>query len=55
MKDSKDFAYELYDAAVRRKGVVGKVESINKEDLYQYYMRITDKSFDARIQIFFDL
>lgn len=54
MKDSKEFANELYDAATRRKAG-GKVDSITKEELYEYYMLITDKSFDARIQMFFDL
>jgi respiratory burst oxidase len=54
MKDSKEFANELYDAAARRKAG-GKVESIGKEDLYEYYMQITDKSFGARMQMFIDL
>jgi len=54
MKDSKEFANELYDAAVRRKRSE-KVHSISKEELYQYWLRVTDTSFDARIQLFFDL
>ena len=54
MKDSKEFANELYDAAVRRKGG-HRVNSITKEELYEYWWHITDKSFDARMQMFFDL
>ncbi len=54
MKDSKEFANELYDAAVRRRGG-DRVNSITKEELYEYWLHITDKSFDARMQMFFDL
>lgn len=54
MKDSKEFANELFDAAVRRKaGEI--VTAITKEELYEYWLRITDKSFDSRMQMFFDL
>ncbi|KAG0624252.1 hypothetical protein M758_3G233800 [Ceratodon purpureus] len=55
MKDSKEFANELYDAATRRRKAGGNLDSITKEELYDYYMRITDKSFDARMQTFLDL
>lgn len=54
MKDSKEFANELYDAAVRRKRSE-KAHCISKEELYQYWLHITDHSFDARMQLFFDL
>lgn len=54
MKDSKEFANELYDAAMRRRAG-GPVEGIGKEELYEYWLHITDKSFDARMQMFFDL
>ncbi|XP_024361705.1 respiratory burst oxidase homolog protein B [Physcomitrium patens] len=53
MKESKEFALELFDALVRRKGE--KVNSISKDGLYQFWLEITDKSFDARMQMFFDL
>lgn len=53
MKDSKEFANELFDALVRRKGQ--KVPSISKDELYEYWLQITDKGFDSRMQIFFDL
>lgn len=54
MKDSKEFAMELYDAAMRRK-VRQNVTCISKEELYEYWLLITDKSFDAKMQVFFDL
>lgn len=53
MKESKEFALELFDALVRRKGE--KVNGISKDGLYQFWLEITDKSFDARMQMFFDL
>lgn len=53
MKDSKEFANELFDALVRRQGV--EVESIGKDELYLHWLQIADKSFDARMQLFFDL
>lgn len=54
MKESKEFANELYDAAVRRKRSE-KAQSISKGELYQYWLQITDASFDARMQMFFAL
>jgi respiratory burst oxidase len=53
MKDSKEFANELFDAFLRRKGK--KVQLLSKDELYEYWLQISDKSFDSRIQIFFDL
>lgn len=45
---------ELYDAAVRRKGRE-HATSICKEELYEYWLLITDKGFDAKMRVFFDL
>lgn len=53
MKDSKEFALELYDALSRRRRM--NVERINKEELYEFWSQITDQSFDSRLQIFFDM
>ncbi|KAJ0105257.1 hypothetical protein Patl1_17628 [Pistacia atlantica] len=53
MKDSKEFALELFDALSRRRRL--KVEKISKDELYEYWSQITDQSFDSRLQIFFDM
>ncbi|XP_052490334.1 respiratory burst oxidase homolog protein A isoform X3 [Gossypium raimondii] len=53
MKDSKEFAQEMFDALSRRRRL--KVEKISKDELYEYWSQITDQSFDSRLQIFFDM
>ncbi|KAL3498916.1 hypothetical protein ACH5RR_041648 [Cinchona calisaya] len=53
MKDSKEFAVELFDALSRRRRL--KVEKISREELCEYWSQITDQSFDSRLQIFFDM
>lgn len=53
MKDSKEFALEMFDAVSRRRRL--KVEKINRDELYEYWSQITDQSFDSRLQIFFDM
>ncbi|CAK9310915.1 unnamed protein product [Citrullus colocynthis] len=53
MKDSKEFALELFDALSRRRRL--KVEKISKEELFEFWSQITDQSFDSRLQIFFDM
>lgn len=53
MKDSKEFAVEMFDALSRRRRL--KVDKISKEELYEYWSQITDQSFDSRLQIFFDM
>ncbi|XP_010533625.1 PREDICTED: respiratory burst oxidase homolog protein F isoform X2 [Tarenaya hassleriana] len=53
MKDSKEFALEVFDALSRRRRL--KVEKISREELYEYWSQITDESFDSRLQIFFDM
>ncbi|MCD7449590.1 hypothetical protein HAX54_000655, partial [Datura stramonium] len=47
MKDSKEFALELFDALSRRRRL--KVDKISKEELYEYWSQITDQSFDSRL------
>lgn len=53
MKDTKEFAMEMFEALTRRKGL--KVESLSKDELYDMWLQVTDQSFDCRMQIFFDL
>lgn len=53
MKDSKEFALELFDALSRRRRL--KVEKISRDELNEFWSQITDQSFDSRLQIFFDM
>lgn len=53
MKDSKEFALELFDALSRKRRL--KVDNINREELFEFWSQITDQSFDSRLQIFFDM
>ncbi|CAA0812127.1 Respiratory burst oxidase homolog protein F [Striga hermonthica] len=53
MRDSKEFALELFDALSRRRRLT--VDRISKEELYEFWSQITDQSFDSRLQIFFDM
>ncbi|XP_034601604.1 respiratory burst oxidase homolog protein E [Setaria viridis] len=53
MKDSKDFAVGIFDALARRRRQ--NLERISKEELYDFWLQISDQSFDARLQIFFDM
>lgn len=53
MDGSKEFALEMFDALSRRRRL--KVEKISKDELYEYWVQITDQSFDSRLQIFFDM
>ncbi|XP_020703844.1 respiratory burst oxidase homolog protein A [Dendrobium catenatum] len=53
MKDSKEFALELFDALSRRQRL--KAEKISKEELSEFWSQITNQSFDSRLQIFFDM
>ncbi|KAJ7567977.1 hypothetical protein O6H91_01G014200 [Diphasiastrum complanatum] len=53
MNDSKEFAVELFDALARRKDI--NSQSITKKDLHDFWLQISDQSFDARMQIFFDM
>ncbi|XP_024531669.1 respiratory burst oxidase homolog protein F isoform X1 [Selaginella moellendorffii] len=53
MPDSREFTGELFDALARRKHQ--NLQCINKEELYEFWLQLSDQSFDSRIQIFFDM
>ncbi|KAJ0031191.1 hypothetical protein Pint_13567 [Pistacia integerrima] len=53
MVDSKEFAVGIFDALTRRRGL--RVHKITKEELHEFWLQISDQSFDARLQIFFDM
>ncbi|XP_010261399.1 PREDICTED: respiratory burst oxidase homolog protein A [Nelumbo nucifera] len=53
MRDSEEFALELFDALNRRRRI--KMDKISKEELHEFWCQITDESFDSRLQIFFDM
>jgi respiratory burst oxidase len=53
MKDSKEFAGELFDALARRRGISDA--SITKDELKEFWEQISDQSFDSRLQTFFDM
>ncbi|KAM7275912.1 hypothetical protein ACFE04_017778 [Oxalis oulophora] len=51
--DSREFAVGIFDALARRKKQ--KISKISKEELHEFWLQISDNSFDARLQIFFDM
>ncbi|KAF7817914.1 respiratory burst oxidase-like protein B-like [Senna tora] len=53
MKESSEFAGELFDALARRRGIVSA--SITKDELREFWEQISDQSFDSRLQTFFDM
>ncbi|KAG8487595.1 hypothetical protein CXB51_018133 [Gossypium anomalum] len=53
MVDSKEFAVGIFDALARRRRQ--RIEKITKEELRDFWLQISDQSFDARLQIFFDM
>ncbi|XP_023758051.1 respiratory burst oxidase homolog protein E [Lactuca sativa] len=53
MADSKEFALGVFDALARRRQQ--KLGKITKAELYEFWLQISDQSFDARLQIFFDM
>ncbi|KAH7522857.1 hypothetical protein ACOSP7_008923 [Xanthoceras sorbifolium] len=53
MNESSEFASELFDALARRKGITSS--SITKDEFREFWEQITDQSFDARVQTFFDM
>ncbi|XP_010521419.1 PREDICTED: respiratory burst oxidase homolog protein E [Tarenaya hassleriana] len=53
MMDSREFAESVFDALARRRGQ--RVEKITKDELHEFWLQISDQSFDARLQIFFDM
>ncbi|GFP87268.1 respiratory burst oxidase homolog protein e [Phtheirospermum japonicum] len=54
MVDSEEFAVGVFDALARRRRqkTAGR---ITKAELHDYWLQISDDSFDARLQIFFDM
>ncbi|XP_058102675.1 respiratory burst oxidase homolog protein C-like [Magnolia sinica] len=53
MKESKEFAGELFDALARRRNITAN--SITKSELKEFWEQISDQSFDSRLQTFFDM
>ncbi|CAI8589704.1 unnamed protein product [Vicia faba] len=53
MEDSKEFAVGIFDALARKERKA--VSKITKEELHQFWLQISNQSFDARLQIFFDM
>ena len=53
MKESSEFAGELFEALARRRGITSA--SITKDQLREFWEQITDQSFDSRLQTFFDM
>ncbi|PIA44456.1 hypothetical protein AQUCO_01700213v1 [Aquilegia coerulea] len=53
MIGSDEFAGHLFDALVRRSGLTSS--SVTKEVLHAFWQQLTDQSFDARLQTFFDM
>ncbi|CAJ2644701.1 unnamed protein product [Trifolium pratense] len=54
MEDSKEFAVGIFDA-LARKNERKEVSKITKEELREFWLQISNQSFDARLQIFFDM
>ncbi|GMI89386.1 hypothetical protein like AT1G19230 [Hibiscus trionum] len=53
MVDSKEFAVGIFDALARRRRQ--RIQKLTKEELRDFWLQISDQSFDARLQIFFDM
>lgn len=53
MTDSKEFAVGIFNTLARRRRQ--KIEKITKEELHDFWLQISDQSFDARLQIFFEM
>ncbi|KAB2633944.1 respiratory burst oxidase protein E-like [Pyrus ussuriensis x Pyrus communis] len=53
MGDSEEFAVGIFDALARRRRQ--KITKITIEELRDFWLQISDSSFDARLQIFFDM
>lgn len=51
--NEKEFAGELFDALARKRGIV--TGTITKVQLRDFWEQLSDQSFDARIQTFFDM
>lgn len=53
MDESSEFAGELFDALARRRGITAGC--VSKDELREFWEQISDISFDARLQTFFDM
>ncbi|URE06478.1 respiratory burst [Musa troglodytarum] len=53
MVGSEEFAGEVFDALARRRGITAAV--LTKEELREFWEQLSDQSFDARLQTFFDM
>ncbi|KAJ6386723.1 hypothetical protein OIU78_016623, partial [Salix suchowensis] len=53
MKESKEFAGELFDALARKRNM--HRDSISKAELREFWEQISNQSFDSRLQTFFDM
>ncbi|KAK1401699.1 respiratory burst oxidase-like [Heracleum sosnowskyi] len=53
VKESSEFMGELFDALARRRGITSS--NVTKDQLHEFWKQITDTSFDARLQTFFDM
>ncbi|KAK8604697.1 hypothetical protein V6N13_099628 [Hibiscus sabdariffa] len=51
--ESKEFAGQLFDALARKRNIHG--DSIDKAHLKEFWDQISNQSFDARLQTFFDM
>ncbi|KAB2053696.1 hypothetical protein ES319_A12G205100v1 [Gossypium barbadense] len=51
--ESKEFALQLFDALARKRKIHG--DSIDKAHLKEFWDQISNQSFDARLQTFFDM
>ncbi|XP_057550776.1 respiratory burst oxidase homolog protein B-like [Amaranthus tricolor] len=51
--NEKEFAGELFDALARKRGIV--TGTITKTQLRDFWEQLSDQTFDARIQTFFDM
>ncbi|XP_042384535.1 putative respiratory burst oxidase homolog protein H [Zingiber officinale] len=54
MADSKEFSGKLYDALARRRNL-DPASGVTKEELNEFWKEMTDKNFDSRLRIFFDM
>ncbi|KAF9671803.1 hypothetical protein SADUNF_Sadunf12G0086600 [Salix dunnii] len=53
MKESKEFAGELFNALARKRNM--HCDSISKAELREFWEQISNQSFDSRLQTFFDM
>ncbi|XP_021287232.1 respiratory burst oxidase homolog protein C-like [Herrania umbratica] len=51
--ESKEFAGQLFDALARKRNIEG--DAINKAHLKEFWDQISNQSFDARLQTFFEM